>query len=151
MFKLAMVGILLLFSMVSQANSITEKEKQDIVNMVNEIKIASENRDIEGIMKYLSKDVVIKNDGSVNIPQLNYQSYKRYITEAFPLLSDYQYISSVESVERAKNGSDIFVKMLLNEKYVFQKKQLDESHYETWWIRKTNNHYKVYQVYIENT
>lgn len=135
---------------VSNSGKITNVERNEILVFADKIKSATELMVVTDVMKYLAKDVAIKKDYESSIPSFNYDSYRKYISEAFPLLSNYEYIRSNETFERAENKKDIIMRMSLNEKYIFQNKQLDETHRESWWIRKIDNKYEVYQVLIQN-
>ena len=157
-FKFAIVLFGLVFAVscgerkepISNLGEVTSDERNEILVLANKIGRASELMIVTDVMKYLAKDVVIKKDYESSFPTFNYDSYRKYISQAFPLLSNYQYIRSNETFERAENKKDIILRMSLNEKYIFQNKRLDETHRESWWVRKVDNKYEVYQILIQN-
>lgn len=147
-FRLGLGLAALLFFSNSWAE-ILATERQEILVLANAISEASESKDVKGVLSGLTQDVSIEVGQSNSRPRsYDYESYRDYLGQVFPLISNYTYRRSNERFSRLDNGELMF-EFDLFEGYLFNNKYVRGNHTEQWTIRRTALGLKAYKITID--
>jgi|GEM_PF-4266662 len=147
--KLMITTVMLMLLSQSILAVVSKYQKDQIIETADAISNASEKKDISGLMKQLTVDVVIEIGGSNKNPRsYTFQSYQQYLSKVFPLISDYKYRRFNESFISKHNGEYIY-KFDLSEEYVFNNRKFKESHTEQWDLKYIGDSLRVYKIVID--
>jgi len=147
-FKLGLgLAVMLLFQ-VAWAE-ISNSERQEILVLAKTISEASESKNVDGVLAGLTKDVLVEVGQSNSRPRsYDYQSYREYLGQVFPMISNYTYRRSNERFSKANSGEFVF-EFDLFEGYVFNNKYVRGYHTERWNIRRAGSGLKAYRIIID--
>lgn len=125
----------------------------EIMSIAEDIKVASEDRDIRDLMFHLAPDIQIIMGDDMDNEKVNqefdYMKYRNYIGRIFPLVTRYDYIRNNEKIWVSElNDNRALYTFELTEDYVINEKNIIEKHTEEWHIRKVNGELEVYKVVI---
>lgn len=122
--------------------------KNQIIGVADAISKASASENVNGLMSHLTKDITINIDPSSQNPKsYNYNSYKKYLSKVFSLISNYKAKRSHEKFSRLPNG-DYSYEFSLTERYVLNNQDLIEVHNQVWHLKKVNKTYKAYKIVV---
>ena len=143
-----LVGLLFLFLLVpacSKAPEVPLADRAEVRRIADDIGSAAQRRDVSAVIQHLASDAQLSLAGT----QHSVKTYEQHLQKIFPLISDYSYTKSKESMQLAANGSDVIFKFHLSEEYTFNNKRHSESHPETYFLRKEAGRFKIYKVLAE--
>lgn len=147
-FKLGLGLAALLFFPVAWAE-ISASERQEVLVLASAISEASESKNVDGVLAGLTQDVLIEVGQSNSRPRsYDYQSYREYLGQVFPMISNYTYRRSNERFSRLDKG-ELEFEFDLFEGYVFNNKYVRGNHTERWKIRRTASGLKAYKIVID--
>lgn len=151
-FIAAVAAVLVLASCGSHTDTreITASERSEVLKFADEVEAASEALDVKALMALLAKDITIEVGSlSHNPRRYDYSSYEQYLTDAFRIISGYNYERFDEVISKDAVSGDITYTFSLRETYSLKGKQIEESHKETWKIRKDSYGYEISSVAVD--
>ncbi len=120
-----------------------------IYRLADDIERASEAKDVQGILRHLSKSVVIEVRKRREPPEtLDYGSYHARMTQTFPLLSYYSYDRSKEAVKIDDDGQSAVYRFQLEERYIVNGNYGKEKHTQEWRVVLTDGVPQVEKILV---
>jgi len=134
--KTAYLAIVVL-SLAGCGPDILESEKVEIIRVADAVAKAQEDKNVKKMMSFLSRDVVITApDANNKTMNLSYQSYKDYMTQVFPLVTDYKYTRSDDGVSKTKDNL-YQLKTTVAEEFTVDSQKYKETTKQVWTLKDT--------------
>ena len=134
-----------LHSIPAECKEVSDETKQEILAVANGVSKASEDRNVEKLMSYLTSDaLIIVGSSNKNPRSYTYESYKKFIEYSFGQISYYKYKRSNEVFYQDKD--EIVFSFLLEENYVVNSNYIKEHHTEKWNLRREAGALKAYKI-----
>ncbi len=118
-----------------KGSSKTYITEDDIWNIMDEVEVATINKDIESVMKYLAPSAVIhvylvSPYGPQKVP-MSREEYQRETLKGWSMTTDYEYrLENEEIIKISDDGQTAVVEADVIESYVLQGRTIDTSTHE---------------------
>lgn len=142
--------LLLLLSAASGVNASepSYSQKRQAVKLVDNLKSATKQKDLNTVMSFIDKDVSVFKEYLGAAPALDYEQYQQALSKQFRKMSNYQYQRSNEAFKIAENGTDLVLTLSLREMYFVKNQYKKVKKSQSWWIKSTDSGPKLYKLVI---